>query len=235
MKKLLFFSVIMIPFMLKAQSESSIDISFGVNNSFRTLNNTGDTEFINSIYELRQETEEKYVTLSFGIHYNKMITNNWHLRTGFRYTELGFEATVGNGLMWPSQHNGAGGFNPNLPSLEPQFGGMSANYSFLDVPIFLRKTFINKTWSPFFEFGIVPSYLIQPSIEEVGFNFNKFQLAGILSGGVNYTMKSFQVFFQPAFRYHITNTVKNATIKEHLYSGGLEIGIRKLLNPKNDH
>ncbi len=233
MKKLIILFIFISPQFIFAQSNSSIDIAIAINSSYRTLEITDRDEFHATIFNDRQRFEKTKIKYAIGIHYNKSLTENWILRSGLRYTQMGFESDYDTGLQWPSQQNGSGAHDPNLPSLEPQYGGEPYDYAFVDFAILIRKHFSKKNWSPFFEAGIIPSYLMSPNGNLLSSSINKFQLAGVLSVGVNYSFSNYQIFFQPAFRYHITNTVGNATIKEHLYAGGIEVGIRKIFGEMN--
>lgn len=228
MKKLLFLITLFSPFILIAQNQSSFDIMAGPTLGYRTLSTSSSDEIVQMIIDSRNERELTNISFTVGVNYNQSISKKWYLRSGVRFSRINYFTAIEDG-MWPSQHDGAGGFNPNLPGEEVP-DKIKYNHSFIDVAILARRNFSEKKWAPFVELGVAPNFLL--NADEVAFPFaaNKIQVAAIISGGIQYTPNSnFQFFAQPAWRFHVVKVVKDVPISERLLGVSLELGVRKFL------
>ena len=228
MKKLLLLLAFITPQLIFAQQKSSIDITAGVNYAYRTLNTTSDNGFTNIIFYARQDREEAMINWTVGVHYNKQFSNAWYGRTGLRFTNIGYNQFPIDEQEWPSQNNN-GMFDPTIEN--PDARDIIVDYYLLEIPILVGRQFCSKKWAPFIEVGISPSYIVGNSQDIFASAFTRnFQVVGIVSGGLNYTQNSFQFFAQPAFRFHLTGIdADDPPIKEHLFSGGIEVGVRKFI------
>ena len=172
------------------------------------------------------------------MNYNKQLTKRFYLKTGLRAINISYESDKVTGLVWGSEIEagiaaGTGPiFDPTLPH-EIQF--FYDNW-FLEIPIIGRYEFSDSRWSPSVEVGISPNLYLNSTIEEKtdigertyeGNNINKIQLVASVSFGVNYLLNdNLQFFGQPIFRYHLSK-LGDASLNEHLYNVGVEVGVRK--------
>lgn len=221
------------------QANSSIDFMVGIEYAYRHLKTSSTDNIIVGILENRDLKESGKFNWRMGVNYNRKLISKLFLKTGLRLASIGYKGEKRTGIRWPSENNGGiWVLDPSLPH-EIQ---VVDNYWFLEIPVAARIEFSEKKWNPFFELGLAPSvYLttktktitdIDTSINFLKNNhpgFNKVQLAGFVSMGLNYTLnEKLQLFGQPIIRYHLTKLV-NAPIKENLFNYGMEIGIRKKL------
>lgn len=175
------------------------------------------------------------------MHYNQLLSDRWHLRTGVTITAMGYKTPKISEFQWGDQVNEDFEFDPTIPTMEP--GGFSEIHfvytrHFIGIPIAVRHELNARKLTPFIEGGVVPSYLLSAKSKHVTdvntrtyndpyHSQHDFHLVGYISAGVQYAPASgFQWFAQPIFRYHFIATV-DAPIKEHLYSVGVELGVRK--------
>lgn len=228
-----------------SQNNASIDLVGGVEFGYRSLSGDhSDDVPVGLILETRERETGKF-GFRFGFNYNQRLSKKIFLKTGLRVANLGYTSGKITGLRWGSEIQNAidNGLteivpDPSLPR-EVQF---FYEYWFLEIPIIGRYEFNEKRWSPFVEVGLSPNIYLDARTKqktdlgdakynhvEVGDAFNKFQLVGSASFGVNFAAtESFRIFAQSVFRYHLTKTVDSA-VKEHLYNVGLEVGVRKHL------
>jgi len=229
----------LLPLVAASQINSSLDFVGEIGFSYRHLNNTSTDLTTLNIFEKREREEAPKINWRVGFNYNRHLTKRVYLKTGVRLASTGFNGEKKTGLVWPSEHDGMGGFvlNPNLPH-EQQ---VNQDFWFVEFPIAGRIELSDKRFTPFIELGISPSiYLttrskfISDIDTSVDFNkeanFNSLQFIGNISFGLNYTLKDkVQLFGQPIFQYHFTKS-QNAPIEEFLFSYGLEVGIRRKIN-----
>jgi len=115
----------------------------------------------------------------------------------------------------------------------------SIKFLFLEFPVLIRREMEDRKLSPYLEFGAAPiffvsskeeSSLASSSLEVLRDNINVLDFVLIISGGFNYNFaKLWDVYFQPAYRYHIVGIESSIDSKSHLYNIGLEVGLRYLL------
>jgi len=238
-----FFLLLLIPFLSFGQKNQSIDFVGGFDYTYRTLDTDSQEEIFVNLVEDRNGDEAARANWRVGVNYNKKLTKSIFLKTGLRLASKGYKGETQGGLRWGSQHDGMGGFDPDA---DPESGfeevQINTNYWFLSIPIAARFEFNEKKWSPFVEVGLVPSiYLVTRnqqiaeeesstmSFNEIPAGLNRIHFVGFASFGLNYTLnEKLQLFGQPSFRYHIT-TLADAPLDEHLYSVGIELGVRKRL------
>lgn len=228
-----------LPFLIVAQSNSSVDFIGSVDYTYRYFK--ADENFDDSI----RKKEKGNLNWRLGFNYNQRLSERLFLKTGLRLMSLGYHREYNFGeLRWGTQHDGEGNFDPNI-SPDESFPNtkVSTNYVFLEVPLVLRYEFTTKKITPYIEAGFGSAYVLQirnttsqegerksNTTSEFGENFNRFQLEGIISFGVNYNLNAnWQLFTQPTFRYHLTE-LTDFYYKEHLWSAGLELGVRRGLN-----
>ena len=227
MKKL-FFILVFFPSLLFGQSQ--IDF-FG--SADLTGCNYGWDSFAGNV---RNSKETKFNS-HFGINYYQNLREKIWLKVGLGFSSTGYQEQIdGSGFRYGSQHDGEGGFNPNLPV---ENFSIKYNHHFLEVPIALRFDFSTKKIKPFLEFGVSTMYYLQTvSILEKQSNsksvdrnraneINQIQIAPTFAFGCSYDLNDkWTVFAQPNIRYHLTGMVDSNSLNEHQWSVGLAVGLR---------
>jgi hypothetical protein len=224
------------------QANTSLDFVSGFDYTYRTLRKKDHTSQ-DLLLEARNENEKPRVNARFGFNYSHRVSNSITLKTGLRYAHVGYLLSKEDDLQWPSQHNGQGGFDPNLPG-EFETLKLFFQYRFIEIPLVLRYTFkpiSAKRVTTFLEAGISPNVYVGTryvSKQDKDAKVNTFHddrvkpvhFAAQLAYGLNYNLKnSDALFYQTNLRFHLNETVSGFNIEEHLYSFGLEIGYRKAL------
>lgn len=239
--KIVFVSILIsFPFLMEAQLNSSLDIIFGMDHSFRTLSASDENPDYQNIIEVRR-IEKPQFNYRFGLNYNHRVNDHIFLKTGIRMARIGYIVKEDDNLRWPSEHDGMGGWKPD-PNL-PHNIKFVEDHFFIEIPFAGRYEFNQQKLTPFIEAGIMPHvYLGTRVVQQLGTektvehrdekdnNINTLNLAGNVSVGLNHNLtQKLQIFGQTIFRYHFTGTYDNP-ISEHLYSAGLELGMRLTMN-----
>jgi len=194
--------LILLPFLVVSQINSSIDFIAGLDYSYRNLSTSSDDAIVLGILENRDEKESGKTNWRFGLNYNRKLTNNIFFKTGLRLASVGFEGEKKTELRLIHK------------KLIPFFElGVSPS-------IYLTTRVTSKT-------DIGDSTAFNKNNQT---DFNQFHLVGYISMGLNYNLnENIQFFGQPIFRYHLTELV-DAPIEEHFYVAGIEVGLRKKIN-----
>ncbi len=234
MKNLLSLLFLFFSFSGFSQQNSTIDFTLGIDYTYRTVD--ADASF-NEILEIRDQETGK-LNWRAGFNYSTRLSKSLLIKTGLRFASIGYKLNRSD-LQFGSQNNGNGGFDPDVEGLSFNY-----NYYFLETPLMLRlESKEVKKISPFVEAGFSGMFYLTTQIirvesgdksisyeKEILPELNKFQLALNLSVGLNITPnENIQFFAQPIFRYHLTE-MSGYPIEEHLWSAGLEIGLRKKLD-----
>lgn len=173
-----------------------------------------------------------------GANFNFRIFDKIKIKTGVRYTELGF-VLKSNDLRWPSEIT-SDGWVPD-PTL-PRFIHRDINKRFIEIPVIARYEFGEKRLSFFGEFGFSPHFYINTKevettnleessevFDEVGMGQKRMQVATVIAFGANYSLSDeYQFFLQPTLRYYLGETVYDTTSRAQ--SIGLEFGLRRVLS-----
>lgn len=180
----------------QGQISTSFDLIVSPEQSYRSLSPETD-----SLSILRNEDEVKKFALRFGANLNLYIGNTIVLKTGFRFVNSGYDSKTED---------------------------VNFDYKFFEIPIALRYYYRDndKFLRPFTEIGV--GIHIYRSGDFYGDDFLRlFNHALTVSVGIDYAYSyDFAFFVQPIFRYHLSQTLENYILEEHLYSFGGEIGIR---------
>jgi len=218
---------------LYSQTYQSIDFITGLEISDRILSLEDPEGIPIELINFRQENEIPKFNWRLGGNFNQRINKSYIFKTGLRLSSIGFKYKGITTLAFP------GGPSSNLTEIH-----FKQDFLFFEFPLAVRKEFSNGKWIPFIEAGILPSiYLVSKAtsvsdverrvLYDTGINnqaFNKFQLAGFISFGLNYSLnEEVQLFCQPAFRYHFTN-LYDANWKVRLFNYGLELGVRQVIS-----
>ncbi len=244
MKNLVWLSLLLVFLMtnLSAQKKAAVDLIFGVDYTNRTNTENSGFEFTddngNSL-----PTNSKIVgnpNVRFGMNFNHEVGKKIWLKTGVRYTRLGYSLVQ----------------DANQFSIfEDVEIKEKVNLSFIEIPLLLRYEFDNKKWSPFVEIGVASNYYIRskltstfksssPTRNDKYTRTNKvesvhqWQFSGIVSLGYQYQLNDrFRLMIQPVFRYFLTENFDDEKIQippsfftdYHNYSLGLEVGCRMMI------
>lgn len=231
MKLLIFFSFLTITSF--AQINSTIDLVLGIDHSYKSSKSDG-SETGDLFAGSGNDEQSAIITGRYGLNYNKRIFPTIWLKTGVRYSKLGYKLEVD--LKYNNQN-------------DPAFNGANTaiskyHYRFVEIPLAFRKEFFQKKFKLFTEIGIASNFLINSTYTQIIGNksttytddytpYNKFQFSGLLSVGMNYSLNDkFILYGQPTYRYHFTKNYSPGTVIENLYSFGLEIGARLNLSSK---
>jgi hypothetical protein len=238
--KLIQLILILIPTIASSQINSSVDFIFGIESSYRTLKTSSDEAIVHTILQGRESRELSKLNWRLGFNYNKRLSSKFVLKSGLRLASVGYKDAKQIDLRWPSEISPNGYMkDPSLPH-ELQ---LVSDYLFVEIPLAARFEFNNKKVSPFLEMGVAPSIYITTKIKQITdldtkstyqrggtSDYNNMHLVGFTAFGVNYLLnEKFQLFGQGIVRYHFTK-LYNAPIEEHLYSYGIEMGVRRRLN-----
>lgn len=223
-----------------AQNSTSFDFVGSIDYAFRTLKTSSSDQAVLDMLNIRADKETPKVSWNVGFNYNRRLAPAFVLKSGLRLASIGYFVEKNADLRWASEYNSQGVWvlDPTLPH-EIRF---SKDYWLIEMPIVGRLELGKRRWAPFIELGLAPSVYLttrtttrtdldtNSNFQRSRSNLNQFQLAGIVSGGINYSINhNIQVFGQPTVRYYLTR-LTTGPIQEHLYSYGLEVGIRKWFN-----
>lgn len=237
--RILSFLLFLLPTVGFAQFQSSIDFIGSIDYSYRALSTSTTIPVIISTFEKRERTETGKLNWRVGFNYNQKIAERLYLKSGVRLASVGFKGEKKTDLIWGSEHDGMGGFIPD-PNAPKEFQSIP-DFWFLELPLIGRYEFASQKVIPFLEIGLSPTIYLKTrnkvitDIDETiisykSNSFNNLQLVGNVSFGLNYNLnEQLQLFGQPIFRYHFTKS-ENTPIEERLFSGGLEIGVRRKIN-----
>ena len=215
------------PSFILAQSNTKVEVLGSLDYSYRLFTNSG-------LVQTFRSSETGKLNTHFGINYFQKLKPKLWLKIGVGFASLGYK-TKRSSLMF------ADGLASGGISMDPLDGKKSQfiyNYHFLEVPFSLHYDFSDKKIKPFVEFGLVPMYYLQSITkhkldgethternEQEGI-INDFQFATKISFGVSYAFnKKWEMVVQPNFRYHL-NKIVDGSVKEHLWSTGLAMGMR---------
>jgi len=222
--------VFMIPFLSFSQTKMSIDLIGGMDYSHRSLSAPGEDRDLMLIIGFRDNNEIGNLGWRAGVNYNLSLTSKIFLRTGLRFANVGYQEK--------KRELRFGAPEPGLPT-EVQ---MTYNYLFTEIPIVIRYEINHKKLSPFVELGILSSIFMgarlrtktnlgsdTESLKSDIYHFRRVHEVGFISFGLNYALNdNFQLFGQPAFRYHFT-AITDSPVEERLYNFGIEVGVRRKL------
>jgi hypothetical protein len=232
MKNLILFCFLTYPFLVFSQSRSSIDYVISPDFTYRIQQYEG-TDFVKTVKELNDKNDLAKIGGHFGIGYNQKLTSKLWLKLGFQISNMGYRRAKQIAMWGNNNNNGVFDTTATLSnSIESSY-----NFNLIHLPIVLRYQFSERKFSPYFEIGVVPSYLIEGYLNFVN-NGQSVKSDLPINGnfaallhwgfGANYQLnEKWQLYFQPTIRYQLTT--HSAPIKEHLYTIGIELGARMSL------
>jgi len=223
----------------QAQTNNAFDIILGIDRTYRNVNTTDDSPLAEQLLSSVEDEEAKF-NWRFGANYRKGYSEKNYLKLGARISSLGYKRNY-DGLRFGSQHDGMGGFDPDLDPDAPNDAKVYTNYLFFELPISFGVIQRKDKFSFFAEAGVSPNIYLttrtktifdaDPSTDsQRDPNVRSANISALLAVGVSYHINdNFSIFGQPSFRYHFTTLVKDTVLKEYLYSYGVEFGLRREL------
>jgi Outer membrane protein beta-barrel domain len=235
MKKILLLcSCLFATITLLAQHKHSLEIMASPDFSYRRL--SSDNPADDFLIQIRS-SEQSAIYYRLGIAYVAAITPRFSTKIGAQFANMGYKSRKTTGLQWPSENqNGTWVPDPTLPH-EQQF---IYQYRYLSLPVLLRyQQPSTRRISWYLEGGLsFNAYLDTKEISKTdigrtSINGRTDQFENINYGfnagfGASYRLtEHWALFAQPTFRYFFTSLIANSTLNEYLYSGGLEVGMKR--------
>ena len=214
---------------------SSFDFIGGIDYGYRNLSAPSESSSVT----FRDDNELGKINYRIGLNLNQKITEKIFFKTGVRFVITGYKERK---MDFPGVDVISDINTPVFPGGE---GQIFRNFSFIELPIIVRYEFSKKKFTPFMELGVSPALYLSNRIKFITeinpgiFNskgkdnrdFSTLHLVSVVSFGGNYFInEKLQLFAQPTFRYHFTRLIEESTIRENLWSLGLEFGVRKRIN-----
>lgn len=240
MKQLFILLIGLLPVSAIAQSKVTIDLITGIDYSYRILNDKNSISYDGYTFRMlnarnytiksasaayRDSIEKPDVGFRGGININFKISRYLFFKSGLRYVSNGYKSVKI--------------YDPSL-SYEAQY---KASIRFIEVPTGVRYVFLRRKIACFAELGLTTTYALNYKLKTIteldtknevlknadmlDIHFNGFGALG-LQTDLNEEM---MIFVQPIFRYDFT-LLSNAPVREHLYSAGIECGLRFYFNKK---
>ncbi len=240
MRKIVVLLIGILPVIVTAQSRSTIDIITGIDYSYRILNDKNVTptfgytfRMLNARSNTIESASAKYrdsieipdIGFRGGFNINFRLGKNLFFKSGLRYISNGYKSVKVN--------------DPTLP-FEPEY---KASIRFIEVPTGLRYVFYRRKIACFAELGFATSYVLNYKLKTVTDVDTKSEVIksadmldlhfnGIISAGAQTDLNEDIIFFmQPIFRYDLS-LLSNAPVREHLYTAGIECGLRYFVGKK---
>lgn len=156
MKNLTSLLFVFLPLLAFSQKNAAIEVSAGMN----------FTDYSNKIIGSKGRLNYDFgMAMAFP---TKNTSREWLL--GLRLIAYGDKYDSGS-LKWGTQHNGSGGFDPNLPSGEPTTSfNQKSSYFYLELPATFRQVLTKGKNRLFAQASAGPAYFLS------GWNQNSYEL-----------------------------------------------------------
>jgi hypothetical protein len=246
MKRTLCLLVVLSFYSLHAQKTSQNKLSIGFNfspdYSYRGLHNKSGSEYLDQVIKARNDKEVAKFGYTTGFNICFAPSGRIAFETGIQYSGKGYQVKKYE-LIY-------GGPDPTAPVTAQSI----YSYQYIGIP-FRAKLFLGngdirvpiQKRTPgkdklrfLLSAGFMTNFLVntrqvllleyadgrtdEHKVNATG-DFNKIDISPMISAGFDYTVnKKVRLAIEPTFRYGMIST-KDATIKEHLWSTGLNIGI----------
>ncbi len=223
---LLFFTLL--PFFAFGQNSKFIELYATPNYSYRTNSITSD---------------QGRIGYNFGLALSGPLkTERLHWLAGLQFSTFGSKYKSGP-LRWGTQHNGEGGFDPNLPGESVTRVNFRKAYFYFEMPLGVRyfltqgkvKFFVQPTVNP-------ALFLTQRTDAEYTFtdrpneqntttgnsgNFRTLNLHAALGAGIEFPLSGKLILqLMPQGSIQAFSAAKNSTTGSRLYSLGLRAGLK---------
>ncbi|MCB0628696.1 MAG: hypothetical protein R2824_09290 [Saprospiraceae bacterium] len=169
-----------------------------------------------------------------GFNFNRRLISAFWLKTGLRWTQIGYIGEKSTGIKWGTEFDHDTGeyvLDPTLPH-ELQ---VVTDFYFVELPVVGRWEFGHGRIIPFLELGISPHFYLMTKKEDLtDLGSQEFydrtapdlSLAGSFSLGVQASLSNrLSLLIQPITRYHFSKK-DNTVPEDNLYTYGMEVGIR---------
>ncbi len=212
----------LLPFSIIAQSQSSIDFSFG----------TG----VSSGSEYRGADKNKR-NLNINLTYSKPLSEHFIISTGLEYSIHTF-SRISN-YFGINDSIGTSGMDIDVIIVDEE-SGIQLSHKFYGVPLSCRYEGISKKLNPFVEAGASLNYYSRSDLVSRSENKSKINVFGMIAIGANYQITDdYKVFTR--FRYNAVfnsidkasfngNNTNSINVNHRLHDFGIALGVRKLLN-----
>jgi hypothetical protein len=213
---------------------NSLDLTLGGDIGFRIINelNNSHTE----ILENRSALESFKLSYKFGLNYNIGLNSRLSIKTGFRYSNPGFDISRIERVDFSEGLN-------NIPKIIDHRGySYKINYQFIGVPLGIRYTLSSRSCDPYIEAGFTPSLLLQTKVSEFDYqgnqsdnynmddNINDFNLFSFVNIGGNFIISDKLSGFTQLTSTLQVNNFRKDIFSEKLVQLGIEFGVRRILN-----
>jgi hypothetical protein len=184
-----------------------------------------------------------------GVQIGYQLGKSFRLQSGLAYTEIGSRYQFdGEDLQWGTQHNGQGGFNPDIPA--PNIGKFTSKtiHRFIEVPFRLTYLSTGEQTRFYLSGGVAPRIHIQ-SVSRIRHelpddggverdsepisraDFNRFQFSVLGSAGIEMNLGGAVLFAGPRVQFQqLTGESESLTGPNAFELGyvqfGLEFGVR---------
>lgn len=239
--KYLFCCFLLAPFLLNAQCYGSFEVfgAAGLSNVPTTFADGPDI------------TDAPAFANRFGFGASFRIGQRTYLRTSVQFSQYGSQNTTSE-LRWGTQHNGNGGFDPNISAPDGSPGSILIRDKHLYIEGALTLRYQFKTWSkwqPFVEGGLAAGKYGTTSIfvrtvdldgestearvSRANSNLRSVALIGRLGAGTNYNFNErVGVYGMLVGQRHFTDLTVPNTTRAFPWQATLEVGVRVFVDPR---
>lgn len=182
----------------------------------------------------------------FGFGASILVGQRTLLRTSMQFSQYGERYNFeDNNLNWGSQHDGNGGFDPNLSSGEPSVNfRVRDRHLNVEGMIALRHEIPARgLWRPFVEGGVGISKYGGTGTKAVGTettrsydsvnSFRSTTLVGRLGGGFDYHFnETVGMYAMPVLQYHLLSMNRRGFKEIRPWQATIEVGFRVFVDPK---
>ncbi|GEM_PF-3400738 len=146
MKNSFIFLVLLLPIFAFSQKNAAVEISSGLN----------FTNYTNQVLK----SNNGRLNYDFGVALAMPLKNkSREMLFGLRFMAYGDKYESGP-LVWGTQHNGSGGFDPNLPGEPLKNISYNSNYYYLEMPVTFRQTIVGGKTRLFVQASAGPSVFL---------------------------------------------------------------------------
>ncbi len=216
--------------------QTRIGLNFSPNRSFRSLNNSENNPYNDSIYNSKSNETQK-TGYSFGFAVSRMMSNRISFETGLQFSNQGYQK-IYIGLVFGNMLNPSSGSPSKTATFYNRY-----KFQYLGIPVKLNFLYGEDKTRLFVSAGINLNILLKSNIRgtihypnskneviksSTNTTYNKFNLGPYLSFGVMSQINSKLNFkIGPYFNYDILS-IRNSSLIENLWDIGFNIGLYRL-------
>ncbi len=230
--------IALLPLGAFAQRQNGLTLSGGWNYSYRHFNAAYYENTSRDSEGNLRRSDLGTVNFRVGLHYHSALKERLFLQLGLGFSRIGIS---NHPAYYIPQGFHQSRFRRTVSSIdelnrEEEF---ITKRQFFNFPVNLRFMGKPRPWTPYIEGGFIFQYYLNTRYSydngtEKSFYFYEnrrgqfipLQLCTKVAVGTQYQwLKRMHAFIQLEFRYHLT-PLYQTQIKEHLYNGGIEVGLR---------